>query len=320
MKFGAQLIAVAIVTLIGTIILFSSAYTVQETEQVIITQFGRPVGTATNSGLHFKLPFIQEINSFEKRILPWDGDAIEMPTKDKTYVIVDAFGRWRIKDPLKYFEKLRDSRGAESRLDDILGSEILSAVASHELIEVIRTTKDRVPLKDDTPNTTTNIGVLYSIERGRSLVEQDIEAAARPKLADFGIELLDVRFKRINYNETVRREIYQRMITERQRIAKEFRSEGEEKAAEILGNMKKDLQEIESEAYKDIQKIRGDADAEAADIYSGAYNQSPESIEFYNFMKTMEAYKAMLTNDTTLVLSTDSDLFKFFKGPEAQLK
>jgi membrane protease subunit HflC len=242
-----------------------------------------------------------------------------MPTKDKTYIIVDAFGRWRIKDPLRYYERLRDDAGAETRLDDILGSEIRNAVANHELIEMIRTTKDRTPMKDDSiSNTMTNLGVLYAIRRGRTLVEEDIKKAATDKLIEFGIELLDIRFKRINYNETVRRQIYARMISERQRIAEEFRSQGMEKAAEILGNRDKELLEIESSAYKDIQKIQGDADATATKTYAEAYNQSPESVEWYEFVKTMESYRTMLNQDSTMILSTDSELFRYLKSIELQ--
>jgi modulator of FtsH protease HflC len=320
MKSGAALIAVAVVVLGGIIVLSSSAYTVLETEQVIITQFGRPIGqSVTNAGLHFKTPFVQEAIRIEKRVLPWDGKPQEMPTKDKTYIIVDAFGRWRIKDPLRYYERLRDDSGAETRLDDILGSEIRNAVAKHELIEMIRTTKDRTPLKDDSiSNTMTNLGVLYAIRRGRTLVEEDIKKAATDKLVEFGIELMDVRFKRINYNETVRRQIYQRMISERQRIAEEFRSQGAEKAAEIIGDRDKELLEIESSAYKDIQKIQGDADATATKIYAEAYNQSPESVEWYEFVKTMESYRTMLSQDSTMILSTDSELFRYMKSIELQ--
>ncbi|MFT4688181.1 MAG: protease modulator HflC [Verrucomicrobiia bacterium] len=320
MKSGATLVAVGILLVAGLIVLSSSAYTVLETEQVIITQFGRPIGEpVTDAGLHFKTPFVQEAIRIEKRILPWDGEPKEMPTKDKTYIIVDAFGRWRIKDPLRYYERLRDDAGAETRLDDILGSEIRNAVANHELIEMIRTTKDRTPMKDDSiSNTMTNLGVLYAIRRGRTLVEEDIKKAATDKLIEFGIELLDIRFKRINYNETVRRQIYARMISERQRIAEEFRSQGMEKAAEILGNRDKELLEIESSAYKDIQKIQGDADATATKTYAEAYNQSPESVEWYEFVKTMESYRTMLNQDSTMILSTDSELFRYLKSIELQ--
>ena len=297
------------------ILLFSAAYTVSETEQVIITQFGKPVGEPIlESGLHFKTPFIQEVNSLEKRFLEWDGRPNEMPTKDKTYILVDTFGRWRISDPKQYFLRLRDERSARSRLNDILGSETRNAIAKHELIEVIRTTKDREPERDesliDAPG---NIGVLYPITDGRGVIEQEIFEKAAPKLLDFGIELLDVRFKRINYNESVRQRIYERMISERQQIAERFRSEGAGEAAKITGKKEKDLLEIESEAYRKVEEIQGDADAEATEIYAEAYNQSPEAADFYQFIKTMEVYQEMLNQDTTLILSTDSDIFRLLK-------
>ena len=297
---------------------FSAAYTVHETEQIIITQFGKPVGDpVTESGLHFKVPFIQDATSFEKRILEWDGRPNEMPTKDKTYIVVDTFGRWRISDAKQYFLRLRDERSAQSRLDDILGSETRNAIAKHELIEVVRTTIDREPVRDETiADAPGNIGVLYPITKGRGKIEQEIFAAAAEKLTDVGIELLDVRFKRINYNESVRQRIFMRMISEREQIAERFRSEGAGEAAKIIGKKEKDLLEIDSEAYKQVQEIRGEADAQATEIYANAYNQSPESIQFYQFIKTMETYQEMLDSDSTLILSTDSDIFKFIKKIE----
>ena len=315
MKGAGKVIATGVLGVIGLIVLSGSLYTVQMTEQVIITQFGKPVGDAiTNAGLHLKLPFIQEVNRIERRILPWDGDPGEMPTKDKTYIVADAFGRWRISDSTQFFVRLRDLRRAESRLDDILGSEIRNAIAKHQLIEIVRTTKDRVPVRDDLlENVNTNLAGWREITKGRAKVEEEIYQNAAPKLKDFGIELLDVRFKRINYNQSVREQIYQRMISERQQIADRFRSEGAEAAAKILGNKEKDLQQIESEAYRKIQEVRGTADAKATEIYAGAYNRSPESVRFYEFLKTMETYKSVLTNDTTLILTTDSELFKYLK-------
>jgi membrane protease subunit HflC len=240
-----------------------------------------------------------------------------MPTKDKLYISVDLFARWRITDPLQYFLRLRDERSAQSRLDDILGSETRNAVAKHELIEIIRTTKGRVPLRDSLltdAEREQDIGSLVPIQKGRKLVEQEIFAAAAEKVRVFGIELLDIRFKRINYNESVRPKIYDRMISERRQIAERFLSEGNGEAARIRGNRVRDLNKIQSEAYRQVEEIRGLADAKATEIYSGAYNQSPESVEFYEFTRTMQAYKAIISENTTLVLSTDSDLFKFLKG------
>lgn len=311
-------IAILLVLGIGAFVAMSSLYTVGEVEQVIITQFGKPVGTpVTAAGLKVKLPFIQDVNPIDKRILEWDGRPSDMPTKDKLYISVDLFARWRITDPLQYFLRLRDERSAQSRLDDILGSETRNAVAKHELIEIIRTTKDRVPLRDTLltgAEQELDMGLLVPIQKGRKLVEQEIFVAAAEKVRVFGIELLDIRFKRINYNESVRPKIYDRMISERRQIAERFLSEGNGEAARIRGNRVRDLDKIQSEAYRQVEEIRGVADAKAAEIYASAYNQSPEAVEFYEFVRTMQSYKAIIAENTTLVLSTNSDLFKFLQG------
>src|SRR5215213_658513 len=296
----------------------STFYTVSEVEQVIITQFGKPIGTpVTAAGLKVKVPIIQDVNPIDNRVLEWDGNPSDMPTKDKLYISVDLFARWRITDPLQYFLRLRDERSAQSRLDDILGSETRNAVAKHELIEIIRTTKDRVPLRDTLltqAEREQEIGSLVPIQKGRKLVEQEIFAAAAEKIQVFGIELLDIRFKRINYNESVRPKIYDRMVSERRQIAERFLSEGNGEAARIRGNRVRDLNKIQSEAYRQVEEIRGVADAKATEIYAKAYNQSPEAVEFYEFTRTMQAYKSIIAENTTLVLSTGSDLFKFLKG------
>ena len=312
----------ALLVFVGAFLVFNGAYTIHETEQAIITQFGKPVGEpVTSAGLHFKIPFIQDVNQIEKRILAWDGQSNEMPTKDKTYIEVDTFARWRIEDPKQYFLRLRDERSAQSRLDDILGSETRNAIAKHELIEIVRTTKDREPVVDevlsDAPG---NVGQLYPITKGRALIEEEIYQQAAQKLKDFGIGLLDIRFKRINYNETVRQRIYERMISERQQIAERFRSEGAGEAARILGNKERDLQQIESEAYKQIQEIQGAADAKATEIYASAYNQSKESAAFYELLKTLETYETVIEGETTMILSTDSDLYRFLKNSNAGLE
>ena len=306
----------------GLIVLSSAAYTVNMREQVVITQFGEPKGDpVTEAGLKFKIPFIQKVNSFDKRILEWDGVVEQMPTKEKTLIMVDTYARWQIADPLKYFQVLRDERSALSRLDDILGSETRNTIAKHELIEVIRTTKDRVPEQSEgvaEADKTGVVGVLPPISRGRSALESDIYETSRAKLEEYGIKLLDVRFKRVNYNQTVERQIYQRMISERKQIADRFRSEGAGEAAKILGRMEKELNTIESEAYKKVQTIMGEADAQATEIYASAYNRSPEAAEFYEFSKTMELYPEMIGGKSTVVLSTDSDLFKYFKEMQTQ--
>jgi membrane protease subunit HflC len=304
-----------IVFAVLALLAYESAFRVNETEQVIITQFGEPMGDViSDAGLKFKVPFIQVANRIEKRILMWDGSANDMPTKDKLYITVDTFGRWRIRDPLQYFLRLRDERSAQSRLEDILGSETRNAVAKHELIEIVRTTKGRTasfdPLLADV-----DIGRLLPIQRGRRLIEEDIFAAASSKLDEFGIELLDVRFKRINYNESVRQKIYARMISERQQIAERFRSEGAGEAARIIGNKEKDLQQIESEAYRKTQTIKGVADAKATAIYARAYDQTAASRDLYDFVQTLETYQSVIDPGTTLVLTTDSELYGLLNGP-----
>jgi membrane protease subunit HflC len=312
------IVGILAVFAVGTFVLLSSIYTVSEVEQVIITQFGEPVGApVTAAGLKVKVPFIQDVNVIDKRVLEWDGNPSDMPTKDKLYVSVDLFARWRIVDPLQYFLRLHDERSAQSRLDDVLGSETRNAVAKHELIEIIRTTKDRVPLRDvllTDAGRELDVGSLVPIQKGRKLVEQEIFAEAAAKVRVFGIELLDIRFKRINYNESVRPKIYDRMISERRQIAERFLSEGNGEAARIRGNRVRDLNKIQSEAYRQVEEIRGVADAKATEIYARAYNQSPEAVAFYEFTRTMQSYKSMIAENTTLVLSTSSDLFKFLKG------
>jgi len=309
--------AVLIVVIAVFLVLSGAFYTVQETEQVIITQFGEPQGDPiTTPGLKFKIPFIQNVNVFEKRILEWDGKANEMPTKDKTYIMVDTYARWQITDSLKYFRKLRDERSAISRLDDILGSETRNTIAKNKLIEVIRSTKDRQPsVAEEIADSKLagDVGKLIPITTGRIALEKDILETSRDKLKEFGIDLLDLRFKRINYNVSVREQIYERMISEREQIADRFRSEGEGEAAKILGNMERDLKKIESEAYKTVETMKGEADGKATAIYAAAYNVSPESAEFYQFLRTMELYEGMLSGQSTAIFSTDSDLFKYLK-------
>ena len=311
-------IAILVLVVIGTYVISSSVYIVNEVEQMIITQFGKPVGEpVTTAGLKFKTPFIQEVNPIDKRVLEWDGNPSDMPTKDKLYISVDLFARWRITDPLQYFLRLRDERSAQSRLDDILGSETRNAIAKHELIEIIRTTKDRVPLRDTfltDAERKLDMGSLVPIQKGRKMVEQEIFTAAAEKVRVFGIELLDIRFKRINYNDSVRPKIYDRMISERRQIAERFLSEGNGEAARIRGNRVRDLNKIQSEAYRQVEEIRGVADAKATEIYAKAYNQSPEAVEFYEFTRTMQSFKSTMADNTTLVLTTDSDMFKFLKG------
>lgn len=310
----------AIVVLRG---LLGCFYAVHQTEQVIITQFGKPIGEPTTEpGLHLKLPFIQDVNRIDKRFLEWDGLPVAIPTRDKTYIHVDTYARWRIADPMTYFVRLRDERSAQSRLEDILGSETRNAIAKHDLIEIVRTDKNRKPLHDETlkvgPVGMGTIGVLPPIAFGRLKVEEEIKKAAAVKLAEFGVELLDLRLRRVNYNPDVLDRIYQRMISERRQIAQRFRSEGEGEAARIAGQKERDLNEIQSTAYRKVQEIRGEADAKATEIYASAYMQNAQAAEFYAFLKTMETYRKALTKESTMVLSTDSDLFNLLKRATAK--
>lgn len=308
-------IAAIFLAIVGGGVLLASVYTVRETEVVILTQFGRQIGQPiTDPGLHWKAPFIQSVNRIEKRLLEWDGPVNEMPTKDKTYISVEAFARWRIHDPALYFVSLRDERSAQSRLDDIIGSEIRISVARHELIEVVRSDKTRKLTEVVDKDFIGTVSSLPPIKRGRREIEHDILKEAAPKVISLGIELLDVRLKRVNYNAQVIERIHQRMISERQQIAQKFRSEGEGEAARITGKRDKELREIESTAYMKVQEIQGTADAEATKIYAEAFNKSPQAAEFYAFLKTMETYRKILLGNTSMVLSTDGDLFRLLKS------
>jgi membrane protease subunit HflC len=314
-------VGAALLVLIA-IVIFGCAYTVDQTEQVVVTQFGRPVGEPINSnkpgdtsgpGLHFKVPFIQTANRFDKRILAWDGNPFEMTTRDKLYVVVDTFARWRIVDPLVYLESLRDVRSALSRIDDIIGSETRNVVARHDLIELIRSDKGRKAEQDAALGNVEGVGNLPPIQFGRRELERKILEAAAPKMGIWGIELLDVRIKRLNYKAGVIEKIYDRMRSERIQIAERFRSEGAGEAAKIEGRKGRDLQKIQSEAYRKVQEIRGNADARASEIYAEAYGTSPLAAEFYAFQKTLDTYRATLGAGTTVVLTTDSDLFRLLK-------
>lgn len=303
----------AIVALFLLMVAGGAFYTVRETEVVILTQFGRPVGApVTEPGLHWKTPFVQEVNRLEKRVLEFDGPSTRMTTKDKTYIEVDTFARWRIADPATFFVVLRDERSAQSRLEDIIGSETRASVASSDVIEIVRADKNRVATVDPQAQAN-NASQLRQARRGRLEIEQEIKEASAPKLLPLGIELLDVRIKRVNYTSDVLGDIHKRMISERAQIAQRFRSEGEGEAARILGKKERDLREIESVAYRSVQETRGAADAEAARIYAEAYDQSPEARDFYGFLKTLETYRAVLGADTNLVLSTDTDLFRLLQ-------
>jgi membrane protease subunit HflC len=306
-------ILLGVILAAGVIILYSAAFIVKETEQVIITQFGKPVGApVTEPGIHFKIPLIQEAHFFDKRFLAWDGDPNQIPTKDKRFIWVDGYARWRIIDPLLFFQRVRDERGAQTRLDDILDGETRNAVANNNLVEIIRSTNREIEVSEEMEELQES-EIDLDIKLGREKLTRQIIEAAAPRLQVLGIELLDLRFKRINYVEEVQRKIYERMISERKRIAEKFRSEGQGEAARIQGDRERDLKKIESEAYRQAQEIKGKADAEATTIYARAYDQNPESREFYRFLKTMESYKDTLSEKDWLLLSTKADFFKFLQ-------
>jgi len=294
------------------IAVFSSAYIIDETEQVIITQFGRVVGEPkTDPGLYFKIPVIQNANFFPKNLLAWDGDAGQVPTLDKTFLYVDAFARWKIVDPLKFFQTVNNMTGALARLDDIIDPAVRNFITSYSLIETVRNSNRVLDKLDVEVEDAMQDELLAKVTTGRQEITRGIMAQAQPKLVDFGIELVDVQIKRLNYVEQVRKSVYSRMIAERNQMAQKFRSEGEGEARSIEGNRDKELKRITSEAYRIAQEKMGKADAEATTIYAQAYDKSPE---FYSFVKSLGVYEKTMDKDTSLILSTDSDFLRFFKS------
>mgnify|MGYP001337240306 FL=1 len=301
-----------VIIVLGVLFLLSSAtYQVHEVNQVIITQFGEPTGEpVTDPGLHFKIPFVQQTNYFEKRFLEWDGSPNQVPTKDKRFIWVDTYARWRIVDPLRFFQRLRDELGAQSRLDDILDGETRNAVARYDLIEIVRSSNrdpDTVQIESDEET-----AILDQIQMGRQQIAAEILERAAGRTSDLGIELLDLRLKRINYVEEVQQDVFARMIAERQRIAAEFRSEGQGESARISGERERDLARIQSEAYRTAEELRGTADAEATSIYGQAYNRDPD---FYAFTKSLETYEQTMDASTFFLLDTDSELLKYLEQP-----
>lgn len=300
-----------VLIVLAVLVAMSSIYVVQEPEQVIITQFGKPVGDPVQTpGLHFKIPLIQEAHRFDKRFLEWDGDPNELTTKDKRFIYVNMYARWRITDPLLYFQRLNNERGAQTRLDDILDGETRNAIASYDLEQVVRTS-NRVPVATEAVQDDEK--VLGQIGKGRADIRDEILAKSQARTADLGIEILDVEFKRINYTDKVQRKVFERMISERQRIAERFRSVGQGEAFRIRGTKDRELLKIRSEAYRKAQSIKGDADAQATGIYAAAYDRSADSRSFYEFLKTMESYKTTLDKESTLVLTTEGDFYRFLK-------
>lgn len=302
---------IVIAAFVVLIVLLNAFYIVSETNQVIITQFGEPIGGAiTTPGLHLKVPFIQKANYFEKRWLEWNGDANEIPTKDKKYIWVDTYARWRISDPLVFFQRVRDERGAQSRIDDIIDGETRNAIANFDLIEIVRSTNREFEKTEETEILDLS-SALANIQTGREKIAQIILEKSSGTTPEIGVELRDIKIKRINYVDEVERKQFDRMISERQRIASKYRSEGDGKSAEIRGQKEKELLKIQSEAYRTAQEVKGKADAEATAIYADAYNRDPE---FYQYMKTLEVYRTIMDKETWLLLSTDSEFLKYLKS------
>jgi len=295
------------------IVVYQSVYTVKETEQVVITQFGKPVGEAiTEPGLKFKTPFIQKTNFFEKRYMEWDGNPNQVPTKDKKFIFVDTYARWQITDPLQFFIRMTNERGAQTRLDDILDGETRDYITAHDLEEAVRS-HNRVPASSGATGEMISDS-LATISVGRQELQRMILISANKKAADLGIVILDFRFKRINYVQEVSEQVYERMKSERFRIADKFRSEGQGEASRINGEKERELKTIQSEAFRKAEEIKGKADAKAAGIYASAYDQTSASRKLYGFLKSMETFETTFDTTTSVILSTDSELFKYLKS------
>ena len=308
MKTKALLVVIAIVV----IALFNSAYVVDETEQVVLTQFGRAIGESKRDpGLYFKIPVIQQANFFPKNLLEWDGDAGQVPTLDKTFIVVDAFARWKIVDPLKFFQTVNNMTGALGRLDDIIDSAVRNFVTSYPLIETVRMSNREMDTMEMGVDLVKDTSPLGQVTMGRSAITKGVLEQAQPKLDKFGIELVDVKFKLLNYVDEVQKSVFGRMIAERKQIAEQFRSEGQGEKRKIEGEMEKELKLITSEAYMKAQELKGKADGEATRIYASALGKDPE---FYSFIQTLDIYKEAMDKESSLILTTDSDFLKFFKG------
>ena len=301
-----------IILVVLVILLFNAVYVLDEKEQAVITRFGEPIGNSIKkAGLHLKLPLVDKVNRFEKRILEWDGDPRQIPTLDKRFIWLDTFSRWRIKDPLKFFETTRTEQMAHSRLDDIISGDVRDMVSSSKLIEIVRNSNRQMEYSLEYDDKGGEETVQEKIQLGRRALADSIFAISAPNISEYGIELIDVKIKRLNYVNEVRQKVYERMISERQKIAAKYQSEGQGKAAEILGKMQRELDQIESEAYKTAQEIKGKADANAIKIYAAAYNKDPE---FYEFMKTMETFEKTINEKSTIIMSTDSDYYQYLKS------
>ncbi len=302
------LILIFVIAVLGA----NSLFILDETQQAIVTQFGKPVGgPRLNPGLNFKAPLIQKVQYFDKRYLKWDGDPNQVPTQDKRFMHVDTYARWQIVDPLQFFIRLRDERSGQSRLDDILDGETRNAVASYLLLDLVRSTNRTPEVYEDYLE---DIEHLEDISVGREAIEAQVLERANERTADLGIVILDFRFKRMNYVAEVRERVYDRMISERNRIADQFRSEGEGEARKIEGDKERDLAQIQSEAIRESEMIRGRADARATEIYASAYNRTAMSRDLYTFLRAMEALEKSLDENTSIILTTDNELFRFLKN------
>jgi len=300
------------ILIIGLFLVVSSGiFILDETQQAIVTQFGKPVGgPRVDPGVNFKIPFIQKVQLFDKRFLKWDGDPNQVPTRDKKFIFVDSYARWQITDPLQFFIRLRDERSGRTRLDDILDGETRNAVASFDLLDIVRSTNREPVITEDFLE---EIEILEEIKTGRPAIEKMILERANERTSDLGIRILDFRFKRMNYVEEVRNNVYDRMISERNRIADKFRSEGQGEASKIRGNKERDLAQIQSEAFKQAEIIKGKADAEATKIYAAAFNKNAQTRDLYSFMRSLETLENSFDENTSIILSTDSEIYRILK-------
>lgn len=303
-----------VIAAVAFVLAQGSLFVVDEGEQALVTQFGKPVGDIRMAGLHFKLPLIQDVHRFQRRIMQWDGDPNQIPTKDKRYIWVDVTARWRISDPLLFYRAVANERGARSRLDDILDSVVRDAVSGHLLVELVRG-KDYSPPSGVREEVFEVEGEAIAAESltGREEILANVLREARGMTPEYGIDLIDVQIKRINYVEQVRQRVYERMVSERKQVAAQYRSEGEGERADILGQMARELRTIESEAFRRAEEIRGEADATAANIYAEAYGRDPS---FYAYVRTLESYRKAVKDNSRLVLSTDADFYRFLQTIE----
>lgn len=302
-------IGISILVILLLLAANTSFFVMDETQQAIVTQFGKPVGEPrTTPGLNFKAPFIQKAQFFDKRYLEWDGERNQVPTMDKKFIFVDSYARWEITNPLQFFIRLRDERSARSRLDDILDGETRNAIASHSLLDLVRSSNRDPEITEEFMEA---LEVLEDINVGKAKIEKIVLEKANQRTLDLGVRILDFRFKRMNYVDEVRDRVYDRMISERNRIADQFRSEGQGEARKIEGSKERELAEIQSEAFRQSEEIKGRADAEATAIYAQAYNQNQQAVDLYKFIRSMESFEKSLDENTSIILSTDSEFFKY---------